>query len=473
MRGTRHGHWRVERADGCRTVADDALRPGGTGARAPGRTAVLLLSLLIPLFPGPVRAQAAQEGTLRQVTLDEAIGIALRRNPELEQARSFVEQREFDRLASYGSFLPRMDLGYGYSNSSTGRLDPTGQSITTTSYTMQLGATYDVFTGLRRFADVRSARLDVRAENARLRQSEFQTTFGVKQAYFNAVAARELVQVEEDRVRRQEDQLNFVQQLLQLGRATRSDLLRTQLDLNNARLALLNAENAARASTFQLAEVLGLEEPVEPVREATLEGEPLAYTRDQLMQAALQVGPSVTAASAAAEAAQAAIASVRSAYLPTLSFSGGWAWQAADFPPSNRSWRVGLTASLPLFNGFQRETQLWQAQAQSEVARSRERAARLALRADVDAAFSQIRSAQAGLELAEQSVELSREDLRVTQERFRLGLATILDLQAAQIAVSQAEVELINRRFDYQLGLAQLESLLGTRLEEGMPALPR
>jgi len=76
-----------------------------------------------------------------------------------------------------------------------------------------------------------------------------------------------------------------------------------------------------------------------------------------------------------------------------------------------------------------------------------------------------IEAAQASIDLSDQSVELSREDLRVTQERYRLGLATILDLQTAQIAVEQAEVDLIRNRFSYQLGLARLEALLGSDLQ--------
>lgn len=407
------------------------------------------------------------QGT-RRLSLEEAIEIARRRSPALDQARAAVEQRQFDRLNAFGSFLPDLSLNYGYSNSSTGRLDPTGQAITNTSYTMQLGGSYDLFTGFRRLNDVRSARLSVRAENARLRQSEFQTLFTVKQAYFNAVANREVVRVEADRVRRQEDQLDFVQQQVRLGRATRSDLLRSQVDLNNARLALLNAENATRTGYFQLAEILGVDEPVAPVEQATLEAEPLAFTRERLVETALRMGPTVTSAEAVAEAAEAAIAASRSSYLPDLTFSGGWAWSNEEFPPSDRSWSLSLRGSYPLFNGFQRETQVWRAQTEAEVARAQERAARLALRADVDAAYSTARSAEVGIDLARQSVELSREDLRVTQERYRLGLATILDLQSAQITLQQSEVELIDRQFDYQLGLAQLESLLGTSLHEGL-----
>lgn len=424
------------------------------------------LALTLCLLAPPVFAQETE--AIRKVTLQEAIRLAVQNNPVLGQVRTTLEQTQLTRLSSYGTFLPNMNLGYGYNTSSSGRLDPTGQSITRTSYTMQLGATYNLFQGFRRFSDVKSARLDVHAENARLRQSEFQTVLGVKQAFFNSVANRDLVNVEQDRVSRQEDQLKFAQQQVQLGRATRSDLLRSQVDLNNAKLALLNAQNSARASTFDLAEVLGTDVRVEPAEEATLEAEELPFSRTQIMATALQVGPSVASAEAATKAAVAAIASARSAYMPNFSFNGGWAWQASDFPPKNRSWSLSLSGNYPLFNGFQRETQLWQAQTQADAARAQEDAARLALRTDVDAAYNQIEVALTSIDLAEQSVELSREDLRVTQERYRLGLATILDLQTSQIAVEQAEVDLINRRFDYQIGLAQLESLLGTNLRSDL-----
>ena len=70
------------------------------------------------------------------------------------------------------------------------------------------------------------------------------------------------------------------------------------------------------------------------------------------------------------------------------------------------------------------------------------------------------------MRLAEQNVDLTREDLRVSQQRYRLGVATILDLQSAQIALNQAEVDLIVRRFDYQIGLARLEALLGQSLRD-------
>ena len=70
------------------------------------------------------------------------------------------------------------------------------------------------------------------------------------------------------------------------------------------------------------------------------------------------------------------------------------------------------------------------------------------------------------MDLAERNVELSEESLRVVQERYQLGLATILELQDAQITLTQAEVDLVRGRFDYETALAGIEALLGRRLDQ-------
>ena len=418
--------------------------------------AVLPVFLAVPV----VEAQEA----VRQVTLEEALGLAERNNPNLEQSASSVEIAGYQELSAWGQFLPNLNLSYQYSDASSGRLDPTGQAITTTSYSAQLRGSVDLFRGFRRFTDLKGARLGVAASEARFREAEFTTSEGVKIAYYNAVANRELVRVEEDRVQRQEDQLAFVEQQLELGRATRSDVLRSQVDLNNARVALLNTVNSARNSRYALAEAVGVTEPLEPVETAELAAERLPFEPQEILSMALAGAPSLVSARSQAAADEAAVASAKSAYLPTLTFGGGWAWSNIEYPPQSRSWSLSLSGSMPLFNGFTRESQLYTARARADQSRSAERAVELKLRKDMDQALGTIDAAVASIDLAAQTVELAREDLRVTQERYRLGLATILDLQAAQITLLQAEVDLIRRRFDYQLGLARLEALLGTNL---------
>jgi len=439
-----------------------ALGPGALAAQQPA-AADTAPALAADGGPGQASPQA------RQVTLEEAVELAMHNNPSLRQSKSNVDQARYQRLAAYGAFMPSVSAGYGYSNSSVARLDPTQQALTTTSYSFQLNGSYDLFTGLRRFSQMKAANLNVQAQQSSFREARYQTLLDVKTAYYDAVANRDLVSVEAARVKRQQDQVDFVRQQLQLGRATRSDLLSSQVDLNNAKLALLNARNSARSSTFALAQAIGVDQPVAPVAEASLRIDSLSYDRDQLQSLAMSQAPSVQSARASAQAARAQVSSAKSSFLPDLTLAGGYSWQAQDFPPENRSWSIRLTGSIPLFNGLQRESQLFEAQAQSDAANAQERSAELALRKNVDDAYNQVQTAMAGADLAQTSVQLSQENLRVTQERYRLGLSTILDLQSAQINLEQAQVDLVQRKFDYRLGLAQLEALLGGALPGSSP----
>lgn len=424
----------------------------------------IMLALVAPT--GRVAAQVQAAANVRAVTVDEAVEIALRRNPSLLQAYSSIEMAEHNRLSAFGSLLPSLNMSFGYRNSSTGRLDALNQGIVATSYSTQLSASYNLFNGWSRFTDLKGARLGVVEQNARYREAEFRVIDQVKRTYAASVAARELVSVEERRVQRAADQLEFVRQQLELGRATRSDSLRSQVDLNNARLSLLNAENTARTTTFRLTEAVGSATLVGPTAEAELAMLPVPYSRDELLAMADVTAPALRAASAAVEASEAAVSSARSGYLPSIQIGGGWGWSNQEFPPGNRSWSLSVSGFYPLFNGFQRETQVFRARSQADQARQAERAAQLNVSAALDEAYASAQSALAGVDLAIQNVELSEESLRVVQERYRLGLATILELQDAQITLTQAEVDLVNRRFDYDVGISMIEAVLGRRLDQ-------
>lgn len=407
--------------------------------------------------------------SVRRVTLDEATEIALRRSPSVEQARANLSSARSAVTGAVGSFLPSVNLGYGYSTASTGRLDPTGQSITRTSYSTQLTSNLTLFDGMRRFHDLESSRKSAAAQRQTYEQRRYQTLLQVKTAFYNAVAARRRVEVEQARVERLRNQLDFVRQQIRLGQATRADSLSTRVDLNNAQVALLNARQNNRSSRYTLAETMGLSEATAPAEAATLEPDSLGWSLEELVGVAREQAPSVRSARLELQAAEADVSSAQSAYWPSFSLSGGYDWSSEAFPPENRSWSVRVSGSLPLFNGLQRETSIDRAQAQLEVSRAQERAAELAVRTDVNDAYSQVETAVAQLDYARESVELARENLRVTRQRYRQGVATIVDLQQAQIALQQAQVDVIRRQFDYQVGVAQLESVIGSDLDELAP----
>ena len=430
--------------------------------RLNSRLAALLLAGASLVFAG--RA-VAQEG-VRIVTLEEAIAGALQYDPNAVAAEAAVTRAEADLLQIRGAWLPSVTFNTGYGNSSNERFDQASGRLISESYTAQTAASYEIFSGGRWLSQQRSVRADVVASSAEQVAQRFRTILSTKERYFAAAAAAELVGAAEQRLERARQQLEFAEMRLEVGTATRSDLLRAELEVGNAELAVLDAESGLRSARLQLARQIGVDDQVQPVADALPVRAPGIPDVEALAARAEASSPAVIAANASAIARQADVRAGYSNYLPTLRASGGYDWFAFDWPPSQRSWSLRLTASLPVFNNFQREATNTRARAAARVAESRARDAQLAARVSAEDAGRELTNAQRRVEIAQRAVELAQEDLRVQEERYQIGNATILDLQASQVALADSEVAWVRARQALGVSTARLEAVLGSTIDD-------
>ena len=123
-----------------------------------------------------------------------------------------------------------------------------------------------------------------------------------------------------------------------------------------------------------------------------------------------------------------------------------------------------MSASVPIFNGFQREATITRAEESQRVAQLQADDARLAARQEADAALRALATASSAIEIADEAVVLAKEDLRVVRERYRVGVATVFDVVTSQIALDQVRVNLVSARYDFVMAKAELEAILGREL---------
>ncbi|HEX6408465.1 MAG TPA: TolC family protein, partial [Gemmatimonadales bacterium] len=160
------------------------------------------------------------------------------------------------------------------------------------------------------------------------------------------------------------------------------------------------------------------------------------------------------------------VSASRSAYWPTLALSGATNWsgsQSNDYNFLNQS-QVSLGLRWNLFDHFDRELAITQREADRDVAEATAADARLGVAADLELRLAELEAANSRIEITRTSVVAAGEDLRVQQERYRLGAATIVDVLTSQEALNQAEVDVVNARFDYLRAKAQIEALIGRKL---------
>lgn len=398
------------------------------------------------------------------LTLDEAIEQALVHHPASVAAAAAVDVARADRMQTRGALLPTLSANGIYSNSSNQRFDQTTGQLVSESYTAQLQAGYEVFGGGRRLVQLRAAGAEVDAALADDRARTFQTILETTEVFFAAAAADDLVRVAEQRLERARQQLTFAEVRLELGTSTSSDLLRAQLEMGNAELALLDARNAQRRAVLELGRSVGLDTEARPAPGSLPSTAPAVPAVDELVRRAEAEAPDIVSADATVRSRAANRLAAYSTYLPSLRVTGGYDWFSFEFPPRDESWNLRLIASMPLFNGFQREAAVDRAQAAERVARVQALDTERRVRVEVEAAAFEIASAQRTVEISGRAVELAREDLRVQEERYQIGASTILDLQASQVALADADVALVRARQELGSSVARLEAILGQSL---------
>lgn len=427
--------------------------------------AAILAASLAPLTPESVSAQTAS------VTLEDAVRRAQAVQPGVVAALGNVNTAEAQlRTARLGAYLPNLTASStgtrSYSDSP--RLNPsTGQlTTTTTSVNMGLSASVDLFTGFRRGADSRAAKASLGAAEADLTNAQFQAGLNVTQQFFDALAAQQLVHVRETGVRRAEEQLSLSEAKLRVGSATRSDSLRSLVNLGNARLQLVSAESDVARTQAGLARLIGVEGRVAAVDDSAFYQTTARLDTAAIRQEALAMSPRVQAAEASSVAAEASVKAARAAYFPTLALSGSANWSGNNLDDynleSSRQLQLGL--SWPLFNRFQREQSVQTRISSLNAAEATARDARREIEASLTTQYAALEAARVRIEITTTSVTAATEDLRVVNERYRVGAATILDVLNSQEALAQAEVDAVTARFDFLKARAQIEALIGRRL---------
>lgn len=421
-----------------------------------------------------ILAWAATAGAARAqepvpMTLDQVVARALQHSPQVAQAAGAVRTASTAERSALGAFLPNLSVSSNATLASTNRFDPTlGTTISgsSDSYSAGVSSGMDLFTGGRRGADLARTRAQTDASEAALVEQRYAISRTAKAGYFDVLRATDLIRSAEARISRAEQVLEAAERRTQVGSGTRSDVLRAQLELTNARQALLQARNQKRSAMFSLGRLVGVDGPVDAAEDRPLEVGDLALTRDQLFDLVLAASPAVVTAYANEVAATASVRSARAQYFPTLSGSGSYNWAAneASFDNVRGSWSLRLGLSLPVFNRFQREESIDRAQVQAGIARLQLEDTRRLARANLERVLGSLETARQQIELAQQALDVAEEDLRMQQERYRLGVSTILDQVTSQENVVRAEADLIAARYDYQLARAELESLIGRDL---------
>jgi len=424
-----------------------------------------MLALLLAL-QGVVSTQATD--SVPRVTLAEALQRAARLDPNYVAALGQVDNAVWARRNAFAVFiLPSVTVGVSAQRSNPPGFIFAGDTffVTRTSWTGQLTARYDLFTGGQKLAELTRSGAALEGARADELRQRFATALLTESDYYAVLADAELDRVARDRLRRAREQLSVARARVVSGAAVSTDSLNLRLEMTRAQVGQLEQESALRVSRLQLGRRIGAAGPVDamPLDTAAAPELPISLP-DAISQAARQ-GPEFRATAANERAASAAYRAELGNYLPHASLTfNAFSIDTTFYPNLSKQSSFTLAVSLPIWNNGQRELALSRARVNRDVARARRRDMDRAVQHDVTAGYDAYVTARASYALAKEGVTVARESFRVQQNRYSAGATTILDLLDSQVNLSQAEAALVQAHYSTRLALAGLESILGKRL---------
>jgi outer membrane protein len=393
------------------------------------------------------------------LTLDEAVALGLRQQPTITAA----QQSELAARARIGeaqsAYFPRFDW-----LTSAGRSQTFSQSlnapITGNSISTAVQGTQILYDFGKTGSTVDQARAGARAANAVLVQTRQTVVQNVKTAYYNLLQAQRLVRVAQDNLSLTELNLRSAQGFYDVGTKPKSDVTLAEVQVANARVALIQARNQVDLGQTTLVNAIGIRTAAPLEVEDILTYEPVSLDFPALLQEALNNRPELRQARAQVETAQAQLSGAKAGYLPTLTATGLYGGSSSD-PALHETWSVTGNLAWNLFQGFFTQNQVKETTALVENARANYSVQELGVRLDVEQAYLNVVAASEQVGATDKEVQSAQENLQLAQGRYDAGVGTILDLTTAQVNLSSAQADQVRALTLFRVGLATLDRVVG------------
>lgn len=461
---------------------DDGKKSGSGSKGSPIIFYVAFFSLM--LFPALVKAQAAKSSTLPEVvpgqtlrlTLDQAVAFALKQNPTAQIAILTAAQSVEDKNIARAALLPQADLSVKDYATRVNLEAQFGGKVAFPGFPQHVGP-YQVFSAgptfggpvfdLTLWRRYQEARDTANASKATSLSTREQVILLVVSQYIGTLRAVANVQASQSRVDLAQALYDQAADLQKEGVGTGIDTLRANVELQNEKQRLIEAQRDRDTSLFGLSRLLNLDprQPIEladslsffdtPQPEVNASIDTALVERQEWKALELQV----KAAGADKKASQ-------DSRLPSLRFDGNWAYLGNSTSTGIPTYTYQASVAMPLFTGGRIHAEVVKADLGIRKLQQQQQDLRNEIALDVKTALLNLESARNEVQVANLGVQLSKEEVDQARDRFRAGVANNIEVIQAQDSLARANDNQIaalyrfnQARADYAKAVGQMEKV--------------
>jgi len=416
---------------------------------------------------GFVRSQESppQSSTDKVLTLQDCIEYALKHHSAVLSSEREVTASKAGVRQARSAYLPRLMANYNYSQSGyEGEQVGTGfrRVGTFTNEQTTLGLSETLYDGGRTHLAIRQAVAAQQVSLANLELARQERILAVVQAYFEVLRTKRLAEIASEAVVQAEKQIELIQARIDTGDAAKVDVFPAQVQLANAKLQKLQADNDARVAVNSLRNAMGMEKGP-PLKLADVEEPTFTVPAlDECLNLALKNRPEAMRAQAQVDAAKAALSYARAQTMPIPSASANYDRGLAGSGYDSQ-WSVGLGVTLNLFDGGALRAQVEAKRAQLESAMLSADQVRKDISAEVEEVHLNLTNAFERLKASKANVELAKTNLEVANTKYEQGLAIPLEIITAQVSYATAQAGYAQALYDCYIARARLDRAIGKR----------
>ncbi|MBU2493223.1 MAG: TolC family protein [Bacteroidetes bacterium] len=430
--------------------------------------------IILMLFAGTCLLTAQEK--VMNLDLQKAIQIALEKNTEIKVAKLEVNKSEEKLREARSGLFPNIEANGQYQRYIEKPViflppgSPFGEVLeigSNNSYLGTIGARVPIFSmGLYDGIGVASKSVELNSEN--LRFTEVATVNYVKKIFYSVLLAREFKDVINQSLQNALDQLENVKRRNKQEVASDYDLLRAEVQVENLRPQVIQAENNYEISKENLKVLIGLksEQEINILGEFDFDGQ-YSLSLQQLLDDALNNNPQLAILNKQEEITNRTVSLEKSAYFPSLAAFGNYQYQAQsdDFKISDYRWVstfvVGLQLQIPIFNGFKTPARVEQANITLNQVEEQKQGFTKALKTQLQNVVYVIEQTIIRIKGQDKNIEQAQQGYEIARTRFENGLATQLEVNDAELALRQARLNKLQAVYDLRIAEAELQMILG------------
>jgi outer membrane protein len=406
----------------------------------------------------------------KPLSLKDCVALALRFNPALRSNLATVDAQKARVEQALSAYYPQISLNTAY-NWNTYNFVSLGGQVRSYTYNwtfidvFSVGPTLNqtIYDFGRTSSSVKINRENVTASEQDLVTTRQTVILNVRQAYFGILQGQRLVEVAKDVVTQTQQHLDQANGFYQAGTRPKIDVTKAEVDLANAQLALIQANNNFAVAQVTLNNAIGFTQSLTFPVEDILGFTPREYRLEEIVKTAYDHRPEILQIKAKQRSQEAAVNLARSSYYPILSGNAQYLMRGYHMP-NDMTWDMffGAVLTIPIFSGFSSPNQVAEQQANLRNLISQEESLKLNIRLEAEQAFLSQKQSAEQVRVTEKAVGQAQENYDLASGRYQVGVGSPLEITDAEVQLANAKANYIQALYNYKVAEAKIEKAMGT-----------